>query len=124
MKNIKFHYLYRDASNYKKWGEVVFSNHEGLSGDAAARALRNGFSRDALFSARQVRLPEVFSFAEYHVTPDDHCFHEFYSVEVTAEVPNDAYGRSIREFVAEVRSEARRGWVAFDPQDPRSLAVG
>jgi hypothetical protein len=25
MHNIKFNYLYRDGSNYKKWAEVVFS---------------------------------------------------------------------------------------------------
>jgi hypothetical protein len=24
--NIRFEYLYRDAGNFKKWGEVIFSN--------------------------------------------------------------------------------------------------
>jgi hypothetical protein len=117
MSNMKFHYLYRDASNYKKWAEIVFSNHEGLSSDAAAKALRSCFSSDGLFIAHQVRVPEVFLFAEYGLTPDDHCFHEFDSIEVTYDVPNDAYSRSIRKFMAEVEREARRGWLAFDPQD-------
>src|SRR6266702_1260669 len=117
MNNIKFQYLYRDASNYKKWADVVFSNDEGLSIDAVMKAVRDGLSRDALFLAHQVRLPEVFLFAEYHLTPDDHCFHEFYSVEVTSDVPDDPYSRSVRQFVTEVATEARRGWLAFDPQD-------
>jgi hypothetical protein len=29
-KNIKFIYLYRDAGNYKNWGEVVFYNKNKL----------------------------------------------------------------------------------------------
>src|SRR5260370_37379054 len=99
MNNLKFHYLYRDASNYKKWGEVVFPNSEGLTSDAVIKALRDSLSCDELFVAQQVRLPEVFLFREYPLTPDDHCFHEFDSVEVTSDVPNDAYGRSMREFV-------------------------
>ena len=117
MNNIKLQYLYRDASNYKKWAEVVFSNDEGLSIDAVTKALRDGFSDDALFIAHQVRVPEVFLFAEYHLTPDDHCFHEFYSVEVTSDLPNDAFSRSISQFVTEVATEGQRGWIAFDPQD-------
>jgi hypothetical protein len=117
MSNIKFHYLYRDASNYKKWSDVVFSNGEGLPPDAVTEALRNAFSGGVLFTASQIRVPEVFLFSEYHLTPDDHCFHEFYSVEATSDVANDSHGRSIREFVAEVATEARRGWAAFDPQD-------
>ena len=117
MSNVRFHYLYRDGSNYKKWAEVVFSNDEGLSLDAVTEALRNGFSRDGLFIAHQVRVPETFLAAEYNLTPDDHCFHEFDSVEVTPDVPNDRYSRSICEFVAEVAREARHGWFAFDPQD-------
>ena len=31
MDTIKFFYLYRDGSNYKSWGEVVFENHEKIT---------------------------------------------------------------------------------------------
>jgi hypothetical protein len=118
MDNIKFHYLYRDGSNYKNWAKVVFFDDGSLSVDAAAEALRNGFAFGELFIARQVQVPDVFLFSENSVTPDDHCFHEFHSVEVTSEPPDDSCGRSIGEFVADVVGEARRGWLTFDPEDP------
>jgi hypothetical protein len=72
---------------------------------------------DGIFIAHQVRVPEVFLAAEDKLTPDDHCFHEFDSVENTSDIPNDPSGRSIREFMAEVAGEAENGWRAFDPQD-------
>ncbi len=31
MDTIKFVYLYRDGSNYKSWGEVIFENHENFN---------------------------------------------------------------------------------------------
>ncbi|MFZ0770523.1 MAG: hypothetical protein WCA49_16160 [Candidatus Sulfotelmatobacter sp.] len=117
MSNVKLHYLYRDGSNYKKWAEIVFSGADELSVEAATEALRDAFLPDGLFIAHQVRVPEVFLAAEDQLTSDDHCFHEFSSIEVTSDSPNDPLGRSIREFIAEVAKEARRGWRAFNPQD-------
>jgi hypothetical protein len=52
-----------------------------------------------------------------NTTSDDHCFHEFDSVEATLEVPNDSYSRSISQFISEVNMEARHGWRAFDPHE-------
>lgn len=115
MNNIRFDYLYRDGSNYKKWADVVFRNPDDLSVDSILKSFRESFSEDGLFIAHQVRLPEVFLAAEYPLTEDDHCFHEFAEVEVTSDTANDRYGRSISEFVAEVAREANRGWRAFDP---------
>jgi len=117
MANIKFHYLYRDGSNYKKWADIVFSNADELSTEAATRSLREGFLEDGLFTAHQVRIPEVFLALEDELTPDDHCFHEFDSLEATSDIPNDPSDRSIREFMAEVAREAKHGWRAFNPQD-------
>jgi len=115
MNNIKFNYLYRDAGNYKKWADIVFSNPERLTIGAITKALGGSFLADGLFIAQQVRVPEVFLSAEGGVTEDDHCFHEFDSVEVSSEIPTDAHHRSIREFVAEVNREGKLGWQAFDP---------
>lgn len=117
MGNTKFHYLYRDGSNYKKWSEIVFSNPDGVLAGAVMKGLREAFLEDAIFVAHQVRIPEVFLASEDHLMADDHCFHEFDSVEVTSDTPNDPCGRSIREFMAEVAREAERGWRAFDPQE-------
>ena len=30
MNNVRFLYLYRDGSNYKKWSDVVFSNPDNF----------------------------------------------------------------------------------------------
>jgi hypothetical protein len=123
MKNIKFHYLYRDAGNYKKWAKVVFSNPDRLSLDRTTEALRGAFLQDGLFIASQVRLPEIFFSARGNATSDDHCFHEFDIIEKTIESPNDHYTRSIGEFLAEVQREAKRGWAAFDPHEQVSQTI-
>ncbi|HET7108197.1 MAG TPA: hypothetical protein VFI38_15395 [Candidatus Acidoferrum sp.] len=117
MNNVKLIYLYRDAGNYKKWAEVVFSNPERLELEAVTKTLRDTFLPDGLFIARQVRLPEAFLFNEGVATSDDHCFHEFASAEITLEVSSDSHTRSISQFISEVESQAKRGWAAFDPHD-------
>ena len=116
MKNIKFVYLYRDAGNYKSRGEVIFSNPAGLTQNAAALELQRTLT-DGLFIADQIRLPEVLTYLNGDLTPDDHCFHEFYSVEATTDAPSDRFGRSISEFLTEVTRESLVGWRAFDPYD-------
>jgi hypothetical protein len=115
--NIKFNYLYRDGSNYKKWADVVFSNEDGVTTNAVTQNLHNAFLPDGLFVAHQVRIPEVFLWSDDQLDPDDHCFHEFASVEPTSDTPNGAHGRSIREFIAEVTGEGLHQWPAFNPQD-------
>jgi len=39
--NILFEYLYRDAGNNKKWGEVVFHNKENINLTVLNDKLRN-----------------------------------------------------------------------------------
>jgi hypothetical protein len=122
MHNIKFAYLYRDAGNYKQWAEVIFSNPDKLQLVEIARSLRNAFLERDLFIAQQARLPEVFPFVRGDATSDDHCFHEFHSVELTGEDANDQHLRSISQLIADVENAARQGWVTFDPQE--NYAVG
>ena|ERR1700688_2324878 len=117
MSNVKLHYLYRDGSNHKKWAEIVFLGDDSLPVQFVAARLRKSFMVGGLFIAHQVRVPEVFLAAEDHLTFDDHCFHEFESVEATSAAPTDPCGRTIREFMTEVAREAKRGWRAFNPQD-------
>jgi len=117
MENMKFHYLYRDEGNYKKWAEVVFSNPDRLTVEATTKTLRDAFVQDGLFIAHQVRLPEAFFSVQGDATSDDHCFHEFDVVETSFETPNDKHARSISQFIAEVKREAERGWLAFNPHD-------
>ena len=114
---MKFNYLYRDAGNYKKWGEVTFNNSEKMTVEEVSLRLTKAFDSGNLFIAEQIDIPEVFLFPEWDLSHDDHCFHEFFSVEISGESPTDKEGRSIKTFVEEVEFESQRGWLAFDPLD-------
>lgn len=121
MPNIKFTYLYRDGSNYKNWAEVVFSNPKRLHSDQISRRISSSFLVDGLFIAHQVRIREIFLAAEYGLTIDDHCYHEFDSVESTRAAATDPLNRSIGQFLCEIEREAHRGWKAFNQEDRDSL---
>ena len=117
MDNIEFSYLYRDGGNYKKFGRVIFSNPERLTGKSVSEELQQSFISSELFIAGQIRVPEVFLHAGGHFSYDDHCYHEFDSAKATADVADDIQGRTIGEFLAEVAAQAKRGWREFDPCD-------
>jgi hypothetical protein len=116
--NIVFNYLYRDSGNYKKHGRVAFRNPDKLSTTHLERAFRKAFWTEGYFIASQARIPEVFFYEEGSAGSDDHCFHEFDSVELTSSAATDTRSRTVRQFLQEVQREAKRGWVAFDPHAP------
>jgi hypothetical protein len=118
MSNLRFRYLYRDGGNYKRWGSVVFGNKEGVSAQAAEFSLRVELSGNGLFIAEQVGVPDVFLFSVFPLSPEDHCFQEFHSVEVVRGAITDRLGRTMAEFISEVARQARVGWHVFDPSDP------
>lgn len=75
-----FEYLYRDASNYKAWGELLLS---GTPTDGEIAALRERLESGEYFIAEQVGIPavyeELWKFSD-GPTEDDHALHEFVSV--------------------------------------------
>jgi hypothetical protein len=113
-RNIQFSYLYRDASNYKQWGHITFTNPQGLDACDLDRRLRFVMI-DSTFMADQVRIPNLFLFDTLPVNQDDHCLHEFDSIVIVDEQPNDRHERSILEFVQEVERVALQGWEGFVP---------
>jgi hypothetical protein len=117
MSNVEFSYLYRDGGNYKKFGRIVFSNPEQITCGTVENALTEAFLEDGLFIADQVRVPEVFLFANGALSFDDHCYHEFDAVRTTEKESTDPQMRTISEFLSEVTERSRRGWRAFDPYD-------
>ena len=117
MNNIRFGYLYRDGSNFKSWGEVVFSNPEGLAVNEIEEKLLASFLPDNQFIARQIAIPEKFLFADGNFTKYDHCYHEFDCVEICQENPTDESERSIIDFLKEVELVSKQGWKAFDILD-------
>ncbi len=114
MKNISFQYLYRDASNFKRWGCIVFSNPKGLTPAMVSNQITK-IIPDDLFIADQVRLPELFICNTEPLNPDDHCFHEFSKTEATDEKANDLFHRTIADFINEITKALREGWQVFDP---------
>lgn len=101
--NVKFEYLYRDAGNFKSWGEVVFANPNGLAidviGSMAEKALIDEtFFPDILhFDASKAGVPDR-RFDKY--IPDlDHDWHEVSAFMLTDDPPNDPQRRKVEEFI-------------------------
>lgn len=114
MNNIRFNYLYRDGSNFKSWGGVVFSNPENLNVNQIKAKLLKTFLPDKQFIASQISIPEKFLFTNRNFTKSDHCFHEFDCVEICQENPTDDLQRSITDFLKDVELASKQGWKAFD----------
>jgi len=95
--NIKFSYLYRDAANYKNYGEVIFSNPENISTQEATNTIENYRDMFIFFSTSDLEIPDLHF--ESH-NDDDVEFHEFESFEATNDAPTDKLDRSISKFLS------------------------
>ena len=113
-KNILFNYLYRDASNYKSWGEVIFANPDNLTLIEIENRLRKSFDYEMHFIADQINVGTLF-FED--ITDDDHCYHEFYSCEFSENALSDPLNRTIKLFIEQVEGESLHGWRLFDPME-------
>lgn len=108
--NICFAYMYRDASNYKQHGEVVFSNEGHLLLDETEKQIHSFLYDGEFFIARQMHLEERFFDALYD---DDHPWHEFLRVETTDQPtfdPHHDHKRDIAEFLSDLEKAHRAGW--------------
>lgn len=75
-KNVKFEYLYRDAGNYKNWGEVVFFNRKNMAIEDINKQITNNLMDNLYFVAAELNINDLHS-PSYD--PElDHDFHEFY----------------------------------------------
>lgn len=82
-----FEYQYRDASNYKAWGEILLS---GIPSQSDIAALRACLESDVYFVAEQVGIPAVYKELwdlSGGRSSDDHALHEF--VELRAATVNE-----------------------------------
>jgi len=108
--NIRFAYMYRDASNYKQHGEVIFSNETQLTIEEIEKQIRSFLNDGEFFIARQIHLTERFFDALYD---DDHPWHEFVRVEATDDPtfdPEAEHKRNIAEFLVELENAYRASW--------------
>ncbi len=110
MTNIRFIYLYRDASNYKQHGEVILSNEMQLAVKEIDTQIHSLLSDGLFFIARQIQLEERF-FAV--VNEDDHPWHEYVQVESTTDHifdPIPESKRDIAQFMKELEQTHHSGW--------------
>ena len=98
--NIKFSYLYRDASNYKQFNEVVFSNSNEIPLEKIDLFIRANLISGFWLMPKDWNLPDLH-FKEYQWDDNlDHGWHEFESVQITEEMAHQ--GRSIEEFLRKI----------------------
>lgn len=110
MTNIRFVYMYRDASNYKQHGEAILQNEKQLVVDEIEKQIRACLNDGEYFIARQIHIEERFFDALYD---DDHPWHEFVRVETTSVPvfdPESDHQRDIAELLAELESAHWSGW--------------
>ena len=81
--NIKFNYLYRDAGNYKEFGEVIYSNPYSETLDKIGRLIHENLIEDEFFIPESWNIPNL-CFGDFSLDLD-HDYHEFESIEFTNE---------------------------------------
>ena len=110
MTNVRFVYMYRDASNYKQHGEVILPNETQRTVEEVDTQIRSVLSDGLFFIARQVQIEERFFDV---VSEDDHPWHEYVSVEATTDPtfdPVPEQKRDISKFLKELKQANRSGW--------------
>ena len=103
--NICFQYLYRDAGNFKNWGEVVFSNRNNHDARQLEKQARNVLIDSEFFVADKADIPSL-QFQEY-IEPLDHDWHEFHSFQLSTDKPNDPCSRDIVVFIESLRDASK-----------------
>jgi hypothetical protein len=94
----KITYLYRDAGNYKFWGEFFVAGN--LSESEISPFLIDG----EYFVPEKIGIPSLVPAVR---NDDDHLLHEFYCFEQAAEAICKI---TAEDFIARVREANRSGW--------------
>ena len=85
MQNIKLSYLYRDAGNYKQFGDIIFANPETLPLYEIEKQIKEKLIDGEFFSAKEWNLPTLYAYPKDREL--DHTWHEFESVDYSEEKP-------------------------------------
>lgn len=94
-KNIRFHYQYRDAANYKEFGSVIFSNPNRLPINVIESRLKEVFIDQEYFVPHACKVPLI------HTSPyNPELDHEWYELDYLEETNEDTTDcRSIEAFI-------------------------
>ncbi len=74
---LRFHYLYRDSGNYKKFGYRDYANPENLSIEQAENHIRKYLIDREFFYPEQAGIPKF----RFHRYLDDYSWYEFECIE-------------------------------------------
>jgi hypothetical protein len=119
--NIKFSYLYRDYSNYKLFGETIFSIVDNFSLEEFELRIKSSLIDGEFFDPKKwCIIPLRF---EDIILEFDHEWHEFESVEMTKEIATD--NRTSVEFlkIIENPSVFTKIWNLIKARLAEALAV-
>jgi hypothetical protein len=115
LPNILFEYLYRDASNWKQYGQAVFTNTSGTPLADIEAQIRASLHDGEWFKAETVDLETQY--LGDHDTDDDHPWHEFDKVSETDHPPFNPAGfvvggqrRDIAQFIQAMKNGKLREW--------------
>lgn len=98
--NIRFSYLYRDAGNFKQWGDIVLSNPNNMDTNLATLMAEQVLIDKTYFVANKAEVPDLH-FIDY-IKEADHGWHEFDAFSL--DIPNDPKNRNIQDFIESLRS--------------------
>ena len=106
MPNIRFSFLYRDASNYKTFSDLIFANPDAIPLDTVRAIVCSGCNVDLCFDPVKWCIPNIRT--QPYDAELDHQWYEFESVEETGEEPTD--GRTVWEFLEMVKTNPLLGY--------------
>jgi hypothetical protein len=110
MSYMVFEYLYRDASNYKAFGEVWLT---GALSDDDKSIILNCFESREFFVAEQIGVPplyrQVFEFSGGR-TEDDHAWHTFEGFRSEDDLADDAEVWGSAAKLVQACKAATRNW--------------
>lgn len=103
--NILLTYLYRDAANYKYWGEVTFTNAGNTDPAVLEAEIRPYLIDGHWFVAEGVGLSDLRPCDRDDEI--DHDWHELHSFAKTEARPSDGRNRDIADFLQDLRENGR-----------------
>ena len=107
------HYLYRDASNWKTFGEVAFANPAGMTEAEITDAIRSTLEGGEFFVAESLELCTLYHDRDDPKWADQaHGYHEFERIEIVEKVyPGIKLDdRSIVEMLKLFQAESKKNW--------------
>jgi hypothetical protein len=112
LPSVSIEYMYRDASNYKRYEVVNISNPEKISVFSIRKQFDQAISHLMPFPDRPIFRPELVGFPTVFLcdlpgcrrNEDDHDWHELISIEETAEAPTVDASFSVGDFIELLRT--------------------